>query len=391
MMTEQRSATGSRRLSHALSMSNSHLSPPEPRPKTDPPATAEGEAVLTVDGLTHRFGDTAAIRDLSFSVYEGELLTLLGPSGCGKTTTLRVLAGLERPSAGSVSLGGRPVAGQDGFVPPEQRDVGLVFQDFALFPHLSARENVAFGLSGWSRPERDARLEELFTLVDLDGLEDRMPVELSGGQKQRVALARALAPEPEVLLLDEPFSDLDRDLRLEMREEVRRIIDETGVTAVFVTHDQQEALSISDRLAVIHDGTLKQLGHPEGVFQEPASRFVADFLGNAGFLPAEVTATGLDSPLGPLPEDSLRNPPRPGTEIDILVRPDDLAVEPVGAAAANGEVVYRSYLGPVIQYRVRLADGSTVECLQNHTESLDIGGQVRVELIADHPLSWFSR
>lgn len=347
--------------------------------------------VLSVDGVTHRFGETAAVRELSFSVYEGELLTLLGPSGCGKTTTLRVLAGLERPTAGSVVLNGRSVAGPDSFVPPEDRDVGLVFQDFALFPHLSARENVAFGVTDWAPAKRDRRVEELFELVELSGLEDRMPAELSGGQKQRVALARALAPQPEVLLLDEPFSDLDRDLRLEMREEVRRIIDQTGVTAVFVTHNQQEALSISDRLAVLHGGEIKQLGHPETVFQQPDSRFVAEFMGNAGFLPAAVTGDGVESSLGRLPLELLRDPPRPRQAVDILVRPDDLAVEPTSESAANGEVVYRSYLGPVIQYRVKLTNGATVECLQNHTASLDIGTPVHVELLAEHPLSWFPR
>ena len=366
---------------------------PQPQPATDAQATATptGSAVLAVEGLTHRFGETAAVRDLSFSVYEGELLTLLGPSGCGKTTTLRALAGLERPTAGTVALQGRPVAGPETFVQPEHRDVGLVFQDFALFPHLSARENVAFGLGDWSQSAREQRVTELFELVELTGLEDRMPAELSGGQKQRVALARALAPEPEVLLLDEPFSDLDRELRLEMREEVRRIIDQTGVTAVFVTHNQQEALSISDRLAVLRNGEIKQLGHPETVFQQPESRFVAEFLGNTGFLPVEVTPEGITSPIGPLPMDLLREPPTPGTAVDMLVRPDDLAVEPVPEPAADGTVVYRSYLGPVIQYRIRLADGSTLECLQNHTESLDIGTAVAVELVADHPLSWFAR
>lgn len=349
------------------------------------------ETVLSVDGLTHYFGETTAIHDLSFSVYEGELLTLLGPSGCGKTTTLRVLAGLERPAAGTVSLRGRSVAGTEEFAPPEDRDVGLVFQDFALFPHLTARENVAFGITDWPASKRHPRIEELFELIGLTGLEDRMPAELSGGQKQRIALARALAPKPEVLLLDEPFSNLDRELRLEMREEVRRIIDQTGVTAIFVTHDQQEALSISDRLAVIHEGEIKQIGHPETVFQQPASRFVAEFLGNASFLPAVITPDHLQSPLPGISRDQLRDPPQSGQSVDILVRPDDLAVSPTTHAGADGEVIYRSYLGPVIQYRVKLDDGPTVECLQNHTASLDIGDRVSVEVLADHQLSWFPR
>jgi len=203
------------------------------------------EPILELDGVTRRFGEEMAVRDLSISVREGELLALLGPSGCGKTTTLRLLAGLDRPDAGTIRVDGEIVSGEGRFVPPENRDVGLVFQEFALFPHLSVAENVAFGIQDWPAEEREQRVAELLELVSLPGYADHSPDDLSGGQRQRVALARSLAPEPDILLLDEPFSNLDVALRKEMREEVRGILKEAGVTAVSVTHDQEEALSIA--------------------------------------------------------------------------------------------------------------------------------------------------
>ena len=236
------------------------------------------ETVLELDGLERSYDGTPVIRDLSLSVRDGELLTLLGPSGCGKTTTLRLIAGLERPDDGAVRIEGDTASGSE-FVTPEQRDVGVVFQEFALFPHLTARENIAFGIDDWDADERTRRVDELLELVGLEAHDDKPPGELSGGQQQRVALARSLAPEPSLLLLDEPFSNLDVDLRVEMREEVREILNAAGVTAISVTHDQEEAMSISDRVAVMSEGRIEQVGTPEAVFQQPKSRFVAGFLG----------------------------------------------------------------------------------------------------------------
>ncbi len=356
-----------------------------------PDRSADAPVVLSVDAVTKQFGTEQALAGLSVRVRQGELLTLLGPSGCGKTTTLRTIAGLERPQTGTVTINETIVAGSGTFVPPEQRDVGLVFQEFALFPHLTAGENVAFGLDEWPRAERAKRVKEVFDLVGLSTQRDAYPDTLSGGQKQRIALARALAPRPELLLLDEPFSNLDRELRLEMREELRRIVTETDVTAVFVTHNQAEALSISDRLAVVHDGMIEQVGTPEAVFQHPTSRFVAEFMGDAGFLTGQITATGVRTPLGALSFEQLRGtlPDVAQGPIDILVRPDDLTAQPASPAAADGTVVYRKYLGSLIQYRVELADGTIVECLHDHTADLTLGSPVTVELTADHPLSWF--
>jgi len=229
------------------------------------------DPVLDLSGVTKRYASETAVEDVSLSVREGELLTLLGPSGCGKTTTLRLMAGLERPSGGTIEVDDRRVAGPDAFVKPEERGIGLVFQEFALFPHLTVAENVGFGLADRPDEERAERVAEMLDLVGLADYADRPPSDLSGGQRQRVALARSLAPEPDVLLLDEPFSNLDVRLRVEMREEVHRILREAGVTAVSVTHDQEEALSISDRVAVMNDGRVEQVGSPEEVFHTPAT------------------------------------------------------------------------------------------------------------------------
>lgn len=355
--------------------------------------TSAVDTILELDGLTKQFGNKRAVEDLSLSVREGELLTLLGPSGCGKTTTLRLIAGLERPDGGSIRVGGEQVAGGDerAFVSPERRDVGVVFQNFALFPHMSAAENIAFGLSDWEEKKREARVEELLELVGLETHAENQPAELSGGQKQRIALARSLAPEPEILLLDEPFSNLDVDLRVEMREEVRGILKEAGVTGISVTHDQEEALSISDRVAVMNDGTLMQVAHPETVFQHPESRFVAGFLGHASFLSGYVTDDLVETPLGMVGRDRIHGlaPEYDRTNIDVLVRPDDVLIRPAEEGEINGRVTYRRYLGPTVLYRVELENGDVVEAMHNHAERVSLDTPVTVELAATHDLSWF--
>ncbi|WP_353634919.1 ABC transporter ATP-binding protein [Halobacterium sp. NMX12-1] len=234
---------------------------------------------LQLDDVTRAFGATTAVKGVSLDVRDGEFFTLVGPSGCGKTTTLRLIAGFEQPDSGDVRFGGDSVAG----VPPEDRDVGIVFQSYALFPHMSVAENVAYGLRFRDPPAgqtTDERVAELLELVDLAGFGDRDPGELSGGQQQRVALARALAPEPDVLLLDEPMSALDARLREQLRVQVKEIQSELDITTVYVTHDQSEALAISDRVAVLNAGRVEQVGEPEEVYREPASRFVAEFVGD---------------------------------------------------------------------------------------------------------------
>lgn len=363
-------------------------------PATDDAAAATGKTVLDLSAITKSYGPETAVDALSMSVVDGEILALLGPSGCGKTTTLRMIAGLERADSGTLSLDGRTIADPESgvFVPPEEHDIGLVFQDFALFPHLSAAENVAFGISDRSADEREARVAELLDLVGLSDHADNYPEELSGGQKQRIALARSLAPEPDVLLLDEPLSNLDVALRVSMREEMRRIIDETGVTAIWVTHDQEEALSIADRVGVMNDGRLQQIGRPERIFERPTSRFVASFLGQAGFLTGRVDGDTVDTDIGRLDAARFPNIDRPdGTTIDVLVRPDDLQVRPADESAADGRLTQRQYQGPSFIYRVETTGGDSIQCMHNHTEVFEVGQPVTVDVVADHPLQWFER
>ncbi|WP_134668641.1 ABC transporter ATP-binding protein [Halorussus marinus] len=278
---------------------------------------------LRLRGVSKSFGEVTALRDVSLDVADGEFFTLVGPSGCGKTTTLRAIAGFETPDAGSVAFGDREMAG----VAPEDRDVGVVFQNYALFPHMTVAENVAYGLRFREVPgggSREERVAELLELVDLAGFGDREPDELSGGQRQRVALARALAPGPEVLLLDEPMSALDARLRQRLRTQVRAIQSELAITTVYVTHDQEEALAISDRVAVMNGGRVEQVGAPEAVYRRPATRFVAEFLGDNNVFTGEVDGgavrvgasrfrvAGLDAP--------------DGAPVTLCVRPEHLAV-----------------------------------------------------------------
>ncbi|EMA29864.1 ABC transporter ATP-binding protein [Haloarcula japonica] len=244
---------------------------------------------VELDGVTRRYGETTAVGDLSLSIQDGEFFTLVGPSGCGKTTTLRLIAGFEDPTQGGIRFGGESVTG----VPPEDRDVGVVFQNYALFPHMSVGENVGYGLSFTDPPgggSDEARVRELLELVDLGEMADRDPDTLSGGQQQRVAMARALAPGPDVLLLDEPMSALDAKLRERLRVQVREIQQELGITTIYVTHDQEEALAVSDHVAVMHDGTPEQVAPPRTIYREPATEFVATFVGDNNVLSGEVTA-----------------------------------------------------------------------------------------------------
>lgn len=357
------------------------------------PGSADtADVVLELTDASKEFGAETAVNELSLSVREGELLTLLGPSGCGKTTTLRLIAGLETPTAGTITLDDERVADDTRSVDPEDRDVGIVFQDFALFPHMTVEENIAFGLTDADGDRTDERVAELLELVGLESFGERTPDQLSGGQQQRVALARALAPEPDLLLLDEPFSNLDVRLRVRMREEVRRILEAAGVTAVSVTHDQEEALSISDRVAVLNDGHLEQVDRPEVVFQEPESRFVAAFLGRAGFLSGSVDEAGVHTGIGSFETARMQGltDDYAGTDIDVLVRPDDLRANPVADEdAGNGRVVHRQYTGSSFVYRVELDTGDVIHCEHNHTTDIHLDQRVAVSFVADHRLAWY--
>ena len=355
-------------------------------------SSTDGGVALSLDGVSKRYGGEVAVDEFSCSVPEGELLTLVGPSGCGKTTTLRLIGGLERPDSGTIQLHGKTIADETNNVPPENRNVGIVFQDFALFPHKTVRENVAFGLRAVEKRERQSTIDGLLSLVGLSVYSESYPDELSGGQKQRVALARSLAPKPDLLLLDEPLSNLDAGLRIEMREAIREIVKTVGVTAVWVTHDQEEALSISDRLTVMHEGKVEQIGRPKDVFTSPDSRTVADFLGHANYLPARKENGIVQTPIGPIEPDQIAiEEYRASAErLDILVRPDDITITP-GESDSHGRVVYRRFNGPEVFYRVELESGDILGCTHSHDEWIELETPVRVSLTASHPLQSFIR
>lgn len=295
---------------------------------------------LSVTGLGKRFDGLPVVQDLAFDAREGELLALLGPSGCGKTTTLRIIAGLERQDTGSVAIAGVTVADDSTFVPAERRRIGMVFQDYALFPHMSVARNVAYGLK--RGPDNRERVDAVLRLVGLLDLKDRAPAELSGGQQQRVALARALAPQPDLVMLDEPFSNLDQKLRVSVRREVKQILSDAGATAILVTHDQEEALSLADRIVVMNRGRAEQVGAPEELYHRPASRFVASFIGDAQFLRGEARDRIAHTLIGDVPLVNESHGP-----VDVLLRPEHVRLERARSETSgrHGTVVAREYFG----------------------------------------------
>lgn len=339
---------------------------------------------LQIHGLNKSFGAIHAIRDLNLSVQEGQILALVGPSGCGKTTLLRLIAGFERPDSGIIKLRDQIAADAQRILPPERRGVGMVFQDYALFPHLTVEENIGFGLESKPEEQRDAVVREMLSLVGLLGYRDRHPSELSGGERQRVALARALAPHPIILLLDEPFSNLDADRRIQMREEVRSILKGVGATTILVTHDQEEALYFGDELAVLQEGKIQQIGTPEGIFHTPVSQQVADFMGQTKFLPGEVTEGGILTEVGLL-NQQVDAPV--GAHVDLAVRADDVDIEPREHGPAF--ILERQFMGAQNLYRIRLPSGRTLHSLQPHTRVLPPGTQVVVHLQPGHALACF--
>ena len=330
---------------------------------------------LEVTGITKAFNGTPIVRDLSFQAESGEIITLLGPSGCGKTTSLRLVAGFEKPDQGEIRINNQIVANRQSFIPAEKRRVGMVFQDYALFPHLDVAGNVTFGLNGQQK-NKSKRADEMLELVGLGSYAAHMPYELSGGQQQRVALARALAPQPDILLLDEPFSNLDTALRAQVRVEVRSILHETGTTAVFVTHDQEEALSLSDRVAVMFEGKLHQVGSPIELYTRPASRQLASFIGEANFLLAEANGTLAKSPLGTV----RLLQPREGT-VEVLIRPDMLHLLPTDEGTP-AMVLWREYYGHNQRIGLRLEDGTELIARVDTQILYKVNQNVRVSVYA---------
>ncbi len=324
---------------------------------------------ISCKNVTKRFGSVLAVDQVELTVAPGEFLSLLGPSGCGKTTFLRLIAGFEVPDTGTIEIGDVCVVGPKRWILPERRRVGMVFQDYALFPHMTVAENVAFGVRKW--PDQRERVGGALRLVGLDTQRDRMPHELSGGQQQRVALARALAPEPDVILMDEPFSNLDVALRARIRAETREILARAGATVIFVTHDQEEALSLADRVAVMWGGRIAQVGAPEELYRNPTSREVAEFVGGANFLYAHAADGHAQCALGSF---ALNGAAHNG-ELDLMFRPEDIAltVSPDGASRVvdatfyghDSTVTIRLDTGEHVQVRLLgapLAPGTRVHC-----------------------------
>lgn len=339
-------------------------------------------AAVSLRGITKRFGDVVAVADLDLEIGDGEFFAMLGPSGCGKTTTLRMIAGLEFPTEGSLKIFGDEV----GTLPPNKRPVNTVFQAYALFPHMTVAENVGFGLKmrKVAKSEVADRVREAIGLVRLDGMADRRPSQLSGGQQQRVALARALVNRPKVLLLDEPLGALDLKLRQEMQLELKALQREVGVTFVFVTHDQEEALTMSDRIAVMHDGKLLQVGGPEEIYEHPANRFVADFIGRTNLLEATVEGPEMvcltNGARIPAPSDHPA-----GTRVAVSLRPERARLHPRGTGpdgrpSVDGRLEAVTYLGNALVHTVTL-DWMTIEVRSDHhvaTEQPGVGDEVTV-------------
>jgi iron(III) transport system ATP-binding protein len=327
-------------------------------------------SMIRIDGVTKRFGDVVAVDAASLCVDRGEVVVILGPSGCGKTTLLRLIAGFEKPSRGIVEIDGRRVAGAGAWVPPEERRVGMVFQDYALFPHLTVTENIGFGLR---RHSRASRVPELLDVVGLAGLGKRYPHELSGGQQQRVALARALAPEPDVVLLDEPWSNVDPFLRESLRAEVTEIIRPLGITVVLVTHDREEAFSLADRIALMRGGAVVQEGTAEELYFSPATRWAAEFIGTGNVLAGQVVEGHVVTPIGRFPANGAGS----AGAAKVLVRPELLELEPDPAGSA--EVIGREFRGHDVFYRV-LLEGVELVSQRPSTEVVALGARVSIRL-----------
>jgi iron(III) transport system ATP-binding protein len=335
--------------------------------------------MIDVENLSKRFGNAVAVDGATLAVERGELVALLGPSGCGKTTLLRLIAGFEIPDDGTIIVAGRTVAG-GGWIPPERRRIGMVFQDYALFPHLTVAQNVGFGLS---RGARHDRVASLLARVGLAGLGERYPHELSGGEQQRVALARALAPDPEVVLLDEPWSNIDPVLRSAMRDDLAAVLRASGATVVLVTHEQEEAFSLSDRVALMHAGRIVQAAPPEEVYYAPTTRWAAKFVGDANLVRGRIVGRLVETPLGTFSVAGANG----HEHVEALIRPELLELE--RDSSGPGEVVRREFRGHDVFYRLRLDDGTELCSQRPSTERIPLGARVSLRAHDVAPLRVF--
>jgi iron(III) transport system ATP-binding protein len=320
-----------------------------------------------------------AVRDISFSAREGDILCLLGPSGCGKTTILRAIAGFEPVRSGQIFLSGQMVSSSSETIPTEERRVGMVFQEYALFPHLRVADNIAFGLRHLSRAERRCRVQEMLRLTGLEGLDRRYPHELSGGQQQRVALSRALVQNPVLLLLDEPFSNLDPDMAGRMRQEVHAILRRMKTTTILVTHDHDEAFAMADRIAVLNQGVLEQMDAPELIYQLPTTRFVAEFVGQADFITGQIRQGMVHTELGEFP-DTLNSAEE--STVVVMIRPDDIHLTP--NKSAESRIVTRQFRGSENLYTIRLPSGQVVHSSESSTSVYQEGTTVELRVSVTH-------
>jgi len=340
-------------------------------------------ALLSVEQIECRYQQQVVVQQLSFEVAEGEIACLLGPSGCGKTTVLRAIAGFNPIYAGCLRLGGQLMTSPQRSVPPEQRNIGMVFQDYALFPHLSVRDNICFGLHQQSAAERKLLVDHLLQLVELKGMADRYPHELSGGQQQRVALARALAPKPKLLLMDEPFSNLDSELRRQLSVEVRDILKEEGITAIMVTHDQNEAFTVSDKLGVLGEGTLQQWDTPFQIYHHPSNMKVASFVGEGTFVSGHALDGGLiQTDIGLI--KGARINWQEGDQLDVFLRPHEI-VPGCHECSVQGELVKKEFLGTSTLYTLKLPNGGLVESsFISSAHDYQVGEQIGLRVETDN-------
>ncbi len=340
------------------------------------------DQLLEIKDLHCHYGDASVVQGLSLTIQTGMLSCLLGPSGCGKTTVLRAIAGFEAVTGGSICLHGREVSRPGYTLPPEKRGLGMMFQDYALFPHLSVGDNIGFGLRHTGRKERSKTIERLLELVGMDGTAERYPHELSGGQQQRVSLARALAPAPPLLLLDEPFSNLDVDLRERLLSDVRDCLKKNGTAALFVTHDQHEAFMMGERVGVMNDGAILQWDTPFNLYHEPSDRFVADFIGQGRFISGRmVDSDSVETGLGIIKGNRAYNWPI-GCRVDVLLRPDDVLIDQTSDVLSV--VVERAFKGAETLYTLRLSKGIEVLSLMPSHSDFMVGDRVGVTVQADH-------
>ena len=337
---------------------------------------------IQIDNVTKAYGKNIVIQGLSANINPGEFFTLLGPSGCGKTTLLRMIIGFNTIEGGEIRVDGKVVNN----IPTNKRNMGMVFQNYAVFPHMSVRDNVAYGLKNRRIPkdERYRKADEMLKLVKIDSYADRMPVQLSGGQQQRVALARAIVIEPEVLLMDEPLSNLDAKLRVEMRNVIKHIQKQIGITTVYVTHDQEEALAISDRIAVMHDGVIQQIGTPKYIYQRPANEFVSNFIGLSNFLSAEISNGIADFGCGyRVPIDTIQD--GVSGSVDIAVRPEEFTICSADKPGIPAVIENSVFLGMAQHYFVRLNDGKEIEAVvpSDLSEIIPDGTKISLNIVKE--------